>query len=179
MPSCGSSRGSPTWPCCWRRVTRSASTRSSAWCASGGSSLPRDRAPGAVIILDTVGELAECYRLADVVFVGGSLVPTGGHNMLEPALRHKPVLFGPYTSNFRESAELLQAAGGAIEVKEGYGLESETARLLASAELRMRMGEAGFAAVVSRQGAVKETLDLIERFLLTRGGGETPSGRTR
>ena len=64
----------------------------------------------AVIILDTVGELAGLYGLADVVFVGGSLVPTGGHNMLEPAQRRKPVLFGPHTSNFRESAELLRSA---------------------------------------------------------------------
>lgn len=143
------------------------------------TSLPRERAAGAVIILDTVGELAECYRLADVVFVGGSLVPTGGHNMLEPALRRKPVLFGPYTSNFRESAELLQAAGGAVVVKDAEGLESETGRLLASAELRMLMGEAGFAAVVSRQGAVNETLDLIERFLLAKGGSNAARDRTR
>src|SRR5262249_10925859 len=60
-----------------------------------------------VIILDTVGELADLYRWADVVFVGGSLVPSGGHNMLEPAQKRKPVLFGPHTENFRDSAELL------------------------------------------------------------------------
>lgn len=141
--------------------------------------LPRQRTAGAVIILDTVGELVECYRLADVVFVGGSLVSTGGHNMLEPALRRKPVLFGPHTGNFRESAELLQAAGAALVVKDGDGLESEMARLLESAGLRRRMGEAGFAAVAARQGAVKETLDLVERFLLAGGGDGAPQGGAR
>ena len=74
------------------------------------SQLPTARRGQPVIILDTVGELARLYRLAEVVFVGGSLVPTGGHNMLEPALRAKPVLFGPYTSNFRDSAELMLEA---------------------------------------------------------------------
>ncbi|HET8577304.1 MAG TPA: 3-deoxy-D-manno-octulosonic acid transferase [Methylomirabilota bacterium] len=143
------------------------------------TSLPRERAAGAVIILDTVGELAECYRLADVVFVGGSLVPTGGHNMLEPALRRKPVLFGPHTSNFRESAELLQAAGAALVVKDADGLESEMARLMESEELRRRMGEAGFGAVVARQGALKQTLDLVERFLLGAGVDGTRRGGTR
>ncbi len=141
------------------------------------TSLPRGRMAGAVIILDTVGELAECYRLADVVFVGGSLVLTGGHNMLEAALRRKPVLFGPHTSNFRESAELLQRAGGALVVKNGDGLESEMALLLASDDLRRRMGDAGFAAVMARQGAVKETLDLVERFLLVGDGDEARRGR--
>ena len=59
-----------------------------------------------------MGELAALYALAEVVFVGGSLVPIGGHNVLEPALRGKPVLLGPHMSNFRESAELLRAQRG-------------------------------------------------------------------
>jgi 3-deoxy-D-manno-octulosonic-acid transferase len=139
------------------------------------SELPRARVPGAVIVLDTVGELAEFYRLAEVVYVGGSLVPVGGHNLMEPALRRKPVLVGPHTSNFRESAELLQSAGGAVVVKDGPELERELARLLEDPELRRRMGEAGFAAVAGRQGAVGRTLELVERCLLgapSRDGGE-------
>ncbi len=80
-------------------------------------------ARGAVVILDTVGELADLYRLAAVVFVGGSLVAAGGHNMLEPALRRKPVLYGPHTENFRDSASVLEMAGAAIVVKDASALE--------------------------------------------------------
>jgi len=128
----------------------------------------------AVIILDTVGELALLYRLADVVFVGGSLVPAGGHNMLEPAQCRKPVLFGPHTSNFRESAELLRSAGGAVVVTDALELAREVERLLENPELRRKMGEAAFAAVAARQGALGETLSLIERHLMSgdsRGSG--------
>ncbi len=132
----------------------------------------RRTAPGAaengeaVIILDTVGELADLYGLADVVFVGGSLVPTGGHNMLEPAQRRKPVLFGPHTSNFRESAELLRSSGAAVVVHDALELAAEVERLLQDPDLRGKMGEAGFAAVAARQGALAETLALIERHLI-------------
>ena len=128
------------------------------------SELPRARAAGAVIVLDTIGELAQLYAIADVVFVGGSLVPTGGHNMLEAGLRRKPVLFGPYTGNFREAASLLLDSGG-IRVDDAAALGAETGRLLDDAGLRQRLGEAAFEAVASRSGAVKETLDLVARFL--------------
>jgi 3-deoxy-D-manno-octulosonic-acid transferase len=133
--------------------------------------LPAASDRGAVIILDTVGELAQLYRVATVVFVGGSLVPTGGHNMLEPALLRKPVLFGPHTSNFRESGEALLGAGGAVLVKEGALLEREIGLLLGDADLRRRIGEAGFQAIVGRQGAVKHTLELVERYLMEPGRG--------
>ena len=122
--------------------------------------------PEAVIILDTVGELADLYGLADVVFVGGSLVATGGHNMLEPAQRRKPVLFGPHTNNFRESADLLCAAGAAVVVQDAGDLAREVERLLEDPELGRTMGEAGFSAVASRQGALSATLALIARHLV-------------
>jgi 3-deoxy-D-manno-octulosonic-acid transferase len=125
---------------------------------------------GAVIILDTVGELADLYALAELVFVGGSLVPTGGHNMLEPALRRRPVLFGPHTGNFRESAELLCAAGAAVVVKDALDLAREAERLLDEPALRLAMGEAGCAAVTTRQGAVAATMALIARHLVKEGG---------
>lgn len=129
------------------------------------SDLPRERGRGAVIVLDTVGELAQFYRVGQVVFVGGSLVPTGGHNMLEPALRAKPVLFGPHTSNFRESAELLLEAGAARVVRDGRELEAAVAELLRDPERAREMGERGFGAVIRRQGGVRATLELIERYL--------------
>jgi len=133
------------------------------------SELPRERTREAVIVLDTVGELAQFYRVAHVVFVGGSLTPTGGHNMLEPALRAKPVLFGPHTGNFRESAQLLLEAGGARVVHDGHELEMAVAGLLADGDGARAMGERGYAAVIRRQGGVKATLDLVERYLLGSG----------
>jgi 3-deoxy-D-manno-octulosonic-acid transferase len=137
--------------------------------------LPRARSRDAVLLLDTVGELAQFYRIAHVVYVGGSLVPTGGHNMLEPALRGKPVLFGPHTTNFRESAELLLAAGGAEVVADGAALEAATAALLADATRARSMGERGRAAVQARQGGVQATLALVERFLLAADASSSGS----
>jgi 3-deoxy-D-manno-octulosonic-acid transferase len=129
------------------------------------SDLPAKRSPGAVIVLDTVGELAQLYAIADVVFVGGSLVPLGGHNMLEPALRGKPVLFGPHTHNFREAASVLVSSGGGRVVHDAGELGTELERFLADAGLRARLGAAGRDAVVARHGAVRATLELIAQYL--------------
>jgi 3-deoxy-D-manno-octulosonic-acid transferase len=125
----------------------------------------------AVVILDTVGELASLYRWADVVFVGGSLVPSGGHNMLEPAQMRKPILFGPHTENFRESAGLLLGAGGALVVKDAVELGREVERVLEDPGLGRAMGEAAFAAVATRQGALERTLALVERHLIATATG--------
>ena len=130
------------------------------------TALPKQRNGSAVIVLDTVGELAQLYQLAEVVFVGGSLVPAGGHNMLEPAFKRKPVIFGPHTTNFRDGTEILVRAGAALVVRERSDLEQALERLLADPGLRASMGEAAFEAVAGRQGAVVETLELIERFLV-------------
>ena len=121
--------------------------------------------PGSVVVLDTVGELAALYALADVVFVGGSLVPVGGHNLLEPAMHGKPVLTGPHTSNFREGAELLRQSGGALVVADAADLERELTRLLDQPELARRIGAAARSAFAGRGGAVSATLDLIGRHL--------------
>jgi 3-deoxy-D-manno-octulosonic-acid transferase len=139
--------------------------------AARRSRLPADGAPGAVIILDTVGELAALYALAEIVFVGGSLVPIGGHNVLEPAMRGKPVLVGPHMSNFREGAELLQRSGGGLVVKDAPELERELARLLEDRDLARRMGDAAREAFAGRQGAVSATLDLVGLHLWPRAEG--------
>lgn len=145
------------------------------WTAVRRSDLPRQKSPEAVIVLDTVGELAQLYGIADVVFVGGSLVPAGGHNMLEPALRRKPVLFGPHTENFREAAALLESNGGALVVRDGPELVRQLRRLLADAGLCAKLGNAAYEALAARRGAVRETLDLVERFLYpARDGGACP-----
>ncbi len=144
--------------------------RARGWAAVRRSELPREHTPGAVIVLDTVGELPQLYSVADVVFVGGSLVPLGGHNMLEPALRRKPVLFGPHTTNFREAAALLAESGGGLVVADGRELAAELVRLLADADLRAKRGQLAFDAVAARHGAVRATLDLVARFLRPAAG---------
>lgn len=133
------------------------------------SDLPARRSPGAVIVLDTVGELAQLYAIADVVFVGGSLSPLGGHNMLEPALRGKPVLFGPHTHNFREAASVLADSGAGRVVHDAGELGAELKRLLADSVLRARLGAAGRDAVLARHGAVRATLELIAQYLYPKG----------
>jgi 3-deoxy-D-manno-octulosonic-acid transferase len=131
------------------------------------SELPhRPRGEGAhVIVLDTVGELAQLYAVADVVFMGGSFVPAGGHNMLEAAARGKPVLTGPHTENFREAIDLLVTAGAARMLATAAELAPALLGLLDDAGARERMGAAGRAAVASRHGAVKEMLELAGRYL--------------
>src|SRR5207245_9076174 len=129
------------------------------------SAMPGGRAAGAIIVVDTVGELAQMYAVADVVFVGGSLVPLGGHNVLEPALPRKPGLMGPHTDNFREAAGLLTASGGALVVRDAASLGFELRRLLADPGLAMRRGEAGFESLAAQHGALRQTLDLVARFL--------------
>src|SRR5207247_1145730 len=82
------------------------------------SELPIDAEPRAdVIVLDSIGELAQLYQVATVVFVGGSLADHGGHNILEPAIFGKPVMFGPHMQNFREIAEAFLVNGAAIQVR--------------------------------------------------------------
>ncbi len=123
--------------------------------------------PPPVIVLDTIGELAQLYGVADVVYVGGSLVPLGGHNVLEPAFRGKPVLFGPHTHNFRDAAALLLEGGGALVVADAAALARAVAGLLEDPDRRARVGEAARHAAATRHGAVQATLDLIERYLVS------------
>src|SRR5437762_2072827 len=138
------------------------------------SALPGGRTPGAVIVVDTVGELAQMYAIAEVVFVGGSLVPRGGHNVLEAALRRKPVLMGPHTDNFRDAAGMLTASGGAVVVRDAAALSAELRRLLADPALAARRGEACFEALAGHHGAVRQTLELVARFLVPQS--LAPSG---
>lgn len=140
--------------------------------ARGFTAVRRSELPGAVpdrattvIVLDTVGELAQLYSIADVVFVGGSLAPFGGHNMLEPAARAKPVLFGPHTTNFRDAATLLLDSEGGRLVHDSRELGVELIRLLDDPLLRATSGEKAHAAVAAQHGAVGLTLELIERYL--------------
>jgi 3-deoxy-D-manno-octulosonic-acid transferase len=114
-----------------------------------------------VVLVDTVGELAALYASADVAFVGGSLVPVGGHNLLEPAALGLPVLTGPSYSNGKDIARLLIEQGAALQVADARALAAALARLLADPAERERMGTIGRGIVESNRGAVARLLELI------------------
>ncbi|OQW30820.1 MAG: hypothetical protein A4E19_08705 [Nitrospira sp. SG-bin1] len=119
-----------------------------------------------VVILDTRGELARAYREAVVAFVGGTLVPVGGHNLLEPAVWGTPVLFGPYTDHCAEVATLLSEAGGGRRVT-GEDLATSLEEWLSQPETRYRVGQAAKQAVLDNQGALTRSLEFIETCLGT------------
>lgn len=118
----------------------------------------------AVFVGDTLGELPLFYACADVAFVGGSLAPLGGHNMLEPAALGVPVLFGPSRFNFEDIARALLAAGAARQVADAADLGEAVAELLGDPARRAEMGEAGRQLVEANRGAVGRLLDLLEEL---------------
>ena len=118
-----------------------------------------------VLLADTVGELALLYACADVAFVGGSLVPIGGHNLLEPAALKLPVLTGPSYRNSEEIAQLLLARGAALEVNGAADLAAALQRLLADPVERRRIGSIGQEIVAANRGSVERLMSLIEPWL--------------
>lgn len=135
---------------------------------SGGAALPE---PVQVFLLDSLGELAGLYRLADAVFVGGSLVPAGGHNILEPAAYGKVPLFGPSMENFREMSGKFLAAGAAVQVRNSQDLGAAWGALLREPERAARMGACARELVDRNRGATERVLEHIERVLGSEGGG--------
>jgi 3-deoxy-D-manno-octulosonic-acid transferase len=117
------------------------------------------------VVLDTIGELAPLYQIATAVFVGGSLVAAGGHNILEPALYGKPILFGPHMENFKEIADTFLANGAAIQVRTGRELEEQVAALMGDPVRRARLGAAARALVEANRGAKDRTLAVIADLL--------------
>lgn len=118
-----------------------------------------------VLLLDTLGELLYFYAAADVAFVGGSIAPIGGHNLLEPAALGLPVLTGPNNSNGEEVAELLLECGAAEIVRDGAQLGARVSELLSDQPVRMRMGSSGRAAVERNRGALEKLMALIASLL--------------
>ena len=127
--------------------------------------------PGPVLVLDTIGELAGCYAMADMVFVGGSLVACGGHNPLEPAAVGVPVLFGEHMEDFSEIASELIDQGGALQVAGAGALEQRLRQLLLDTEAAGSMGQRAAACVASHRGVVANHLRMIDRLLT---GAELP-----
>jgi 3-deoxy-D-manno-octulosonic-acid transferase len=114
---------------------------------------------------DTMGEMLLLYAASDVAFVGGSLVPTGSHNMLEPAALGKPVLFGPHRYNFAEISQLLIDQKAAQEVADSTVLSQVVVELLQNRELRLQQGGQGKAVVEQNRGALKRMSDKIQTLL--------------
>ncbi len=121
-----------------------------------------------VLLLDSRGELAAIYREAVVAFVGGTLVPVGGHNLLEPAQWAKPVLFGPYTDHCAEIAELLIQAGGGQRLSTAEDLTQRVIGLFADREERERMGRSARQMLEENQGALQRTLGAIDGLLASQ-----------
>jgi 3-deoxy-D-manno-octulosonic-acid transferase len=119
----------------------------------------------AVFLGDTMGELPIFLAAADVAFIGGSLVPSGGHNLLEPAAVGVPVLIGPYSFNFAEITRLLLAQEAAIQVSGAETLGRALIRLLGDAAERARIGENGRRTVEENGGALERVIELVDAQL--------------
>jgi 3-deoxy-D-manno-octulosonic-acid transferase len=116
---------------------------------------------GDVLVLDTVGELASCFEFASIVFVGGSLVERGGHNVLEPASHSKPVVFGPHMENFREISKLFLEAQAAIQIEKASELAPTVARVLGNPSLANSLGREARQLVTSNAGATDRVMTFI------------------
>ncbi len=115
-----------------------------------------------VLVLNTIGELGSVYGLGSVSFVGGSLVPIGGHNLLEPASCGSVVLFGPHTRNFVSMSEALLEAGGGWRVRDGNELHEAMKTLLEDVAMRVRMGGLAKTFVENNRGALKKVVDYVK-----------------
>ena len=127
--------------------------------------LPHKRTPCDVLILDTLGELERIYGIAQISFVGGSLEPIGGHNLLEPASFGKPVLFGPHTHNFVLMSQLLVEAGGGKRVEDGEALFETMKEILGDPKITDSMGQRAREFVELNKGALGRVMEYIENYL--------------
>lgn len=127
---------------------------------SNGSGTPWD-----VLVIDRMGLLASIYALADIVFIGGSMIPHGGQNPIEAAHQKKPVLHGPHVFNFQDLYRALDESGGAAEVRCEDELFEKTHRLFGERDARREMGGRAFRVVESMKGATGRTLEYITNWI--------------
>ena len=118
-----------------------------------------------VFILDVMGELLNYYSAADIVFVGGSLVKTGGHNILEPASQRKPVFFGPHMHNFRDISRLFLEKKAGIMVHDADELAAKIKEILESSLLAKQLVERAYDLIVSNRGATRRNIEVIKQLL--------------
>ena len=119
-----------------------------------------------VVILDTIGELQATYSIASIVFCGGSLVPLGGQNILEPAAWGKPVFYGPSMEDFLDAKELLDKTGGGIQVADGPQLAEKALYFLANPQHAEQIGKRAQKAVLANQGAARKHAAAIRQLLI-------------
>ena len=117
-----------------------------------------------VLLADTLGELMLFYAVSDLAFVGGSLVPIGGHNLLEPAALGRAIVIGPHNFNAPEIAEALLAARAAVVVCNAAELGSQVTRLLTRPQEREEIGKSGRQVVESNRGSVARVIELVEQM---------------
>jgi len=120
-----------------------------------------------VLVGDTMGELPLFYAAADVAFIGGSLVPTGGHNLLEAAAVAKPVVFGPHMFNFQEISQMTLERGAGVQIEESARLAPAVSDFLGNANRRDRAGEAGRKMVEENRGALAANMRIIEKLMVS------------
>jgi 3-deoxy-D-manno-octulosonic-acid transferase len=140
--------------------------RSEGWKVARRSDLAIDTEPRVdVVILDTIGELATVYQIATVVFVGGSLVATGGHNVLEPAVFGKPIVFGPHMENFAEIADAFVTNGAGVQLATEQDLDEAVVSLMGDPVRRARLGAAARALVEANRGAKEKSAAVLADLL--------------
>jgi 3-deoxy-D-manno-octulosonic-acid transferase len=126
----------------------------------------KDTDKQAVFILDSIGQLLKYYAIADIVFVGGSLIKKGGHNILEPAAFAKPILFGPYMFNFRDIAELFLNNKAAILVRNSDELRDNIKLLLSQHLKREELGGNAKKVILDNRGATTRNIECLKSILL-------------
>lgn len=157
----------PRHPERWEGVARELARRRSSW-ASRSSLPPETQAPASqtdIVLLDSLGELASLYRLADIAFIGGTLVPTGGHNPLEPARFGVPVLVGPSMDNFQQIAADFTSAKAWCQVHDVAELGDILSSWLDRPELARQTGRRAAELIATGRGALDRTLELLEPLL--------------
>jgi len=152
-----------------RRVLEQAGRRVALWSGLEAGA-PRAAAVDAVVV-DAMGVLPSLYSCATVAFVGGSLVPRGGQNLLEPAAAGVPVLFGPWVDTVRFAADALLASGGGFQVSDAASLGDEVLRLTTDAAARAQAGDRARETVLRNRGPLPRTIDLVVAAL------EAPAAR--
>jgi len=140
--------------------------RAEGWKVARRSDLAIDTEPRVdVVVLDTIGELATVYQLGTVVFVGGSIAATGGHNILEPAVFGKPIVFGPHMENFLEIAEAFVTNGAGVQLAGEEELEEAFVSLMGDPVRRARLGAAARALVEANRGANEKSMTVLSALL--------------
>jgi len=118
-----------------------------------------------VMIVDTIGELATLYSMADVVIIGGSFIPHGGQNPLEAIYYKRPVIFGQHMFNFQEITEEIIGNGAGVRVDNREDLARVLIELLNDPDMRKKMGEKGYQIIQKNRGTVEKNLVIVEKYL--------------